>query len=62
MYTFFFFVLLTMVMAFLMNWFFGRFFSPCGCQSNQTLADETAKLHARLGETTEDDDISNFLG
>ena len=58
MLTFAFFVLLTVVVAFLMNWLFGKFFSECKCDQAARARKETE----RLGASTEEQDVSAFLG
>jgi len=62
MSSFLFFVLLTMVMAFLMNYLFMQYFyvcSDCSHGSKHTL--ETQKMCQSMGDTTDGDDIDAFL-
>ena len=58
MMSFVFFVVLTMLMAFLMNWVFMTYVHTCGC--SDTYKNESEKL-LQASPTTFDEDIDDFL-
>ena len=57
MFGFMFFVVLTMLMAFLMNWVYNTFLHRCECSSKKDIDN----LERHMGKTTEEDDINQFL-
>lgn len=62
MSSFIFFLLLTMTMAFLLNWVFMQYFYTCtDCSHAIKHIVETEKLAHKLGATTECEDMEAFL-
>jgi hypothetical protein len=62
MSNFIFFVLLTVVMAFLMNWVYMSFVYTCPVSVVASRVKATANLAQKIGVTTDEDDIDSFLG
>jgi hypothetical protein len=62
MSSFIFFLLLTMAMAFLLNWVYMQYLHNCpDCTHASKLQVEADKLTRQMGQTTPDDDIKGFL-
>jgi hypothetical protein len=62
MSSFIFFVVLTMVMAFVMNWVFMQYFYICtDCTHTSKHTANTTKLEEQVGSTTECEDMDAFL-
>jgi hypothetical protein len=57
-----FFVVLTVVMAFLMNWVYMSLVHTCPGSVAASRIDATANLAQKTGVTTCEDDIDSFLG
>jgi hypothetical protein len=62
MSSFLFFLLLTMLMAFLMNWIYMQYIYSCtDCTHTSKHLAETEKLVRKVGETTETEDMDAFF-
>ena len=62
MSSFLFFMLLTMLMAFLMNWIYMQYVYSCtDCTQTSKHLAETEKLVRQMGSTTETEDMEAFL-
>jgi hypothetical protein len=61
--TFTFFLLLTVIVSFLMNWIYITFLgpSPCSCTKKVQHQKEHDKMTQELGQTNQSTDISDFL-
>lgn len=57
-----FFMVMTVIMGFLINWVFGSFFSACTCSHEKKRIIELQKLDRHIPPSNIQDDIDDLLG